>query len=87
MKPQNILLDKFGALKIADFGLARNFTVTKNQYTCYLNLPPLSSLHSALSLFSRAIINPAVYYVMRCSVIDDHSYNRFSNLITASFLL
>ena len=33
MKPQNILLDKYGALKIADFGLARNYTVPVRAFT------------------------------------------------------
>ena len=33
LKPQNLLIDKEGVLKIADLGLARTFTIPIRQYT------------------------------------------------------
>lgn len=33
MKPQNLLIDQKGCLKIADFGLSRAFSVPLRQYT------------------------------------------------------
>ena len=33
LKPQNLLLDRHNNLKLADFGLARAFTVPLRQYT------------------------------------------------------
>ncbi len=33
LKPQNVLVDMHGCLKLADFGLARAFTVPLRKYT------------------------------------------------------
>ena len=33
LKPQNVLVDRAGVLKLADFGLARAFTVPLRKYT------------------------------------------------------
>ena len=49
LKPQNLLIDKDGNLKIADFGLARAFGIPLRTYTHEVRLacPRLSDYHAA----------------------------------------
>ncbi len=42
LKPQNLLIDRSGNLKIADFGLAREFSVPLRTYTHEVSYTPLS---------------------------------------------
>ena len=38
LKPQNLLIDRYGALKLADFGLARAFSIPIRAYTHEVSL-------------------------------------------------
>lgn len=84
LKPQNLLIDQQGELKLADFGLARAFGLPVRTYTHEVEFPVGCTLFSlSLKFFSRFFLCSSFSFAirwLRCGIVLQKFYWEASNI-------